>query len=148
MSALQGPLSVLGRLFLVALFLSSAVMYKIPRYSEVVGQMEKQGVPLPQVSLALAIGFLLVGGVSVAFGFQARIGAALLAVFLVLATYFFHNFWATSDPAARQDQMIQFQKNLGLLGAMLFIVANGSGAWSIDRCGRGETRPAGAQPGA
>ena len=31
-----------------------------------------------------------------------------------------------------------FMKNLGLLGAMLFIVANGAGAWSIDSCRKGE----------
>ncbi len=107
-------------------------MNKVPHFSTVADVMHKQGVPLPQVSLVLAIIFLLVGGVSVLIGYQARVGAALLAVFLVLATFYFHNFWAISDPLKQQEQMGHFLKNLGLFGAMLFLVANGAGAWSID----------------
>ena len=58
--------------------------------------------------------------------------AALLLVFLVAATYFFHDFWTFDDPAERQQQTIQFMKNASLVGAMLFIMANGAGAWSLD----------------
>jgi putative oxidoreductase len=131
MSVVQGLLSVLGRLFLVTIFLSSALMNKIPQYQTLVGVMETEGVPLPQVSLAIAIVMLLLGGVSVLIGYHARVGAALLAVFLVLASYYFHNFWAL-PPEQAQEQMIHFMKNLGLFGAMLFIIANGAGAWSVD----------------
>jgi putative oxidoreductase len=131
MSALQGIVSVVGRLFLITIFLSSAVMNKVPHFSAVVEVMEKHNVPMPQVLLPLAIVFLIVGSVSVLVGYQARIGAVLLAVFLVLASYYFHNFW-TMEGQQAQEQMIQFMKNLGLLGAMLFIVANGPGAWSLD----------------
>ena len=69
---------------------------------------------------------------SVILGYKARIGADLLLGFLVLATYYFHDFWTLSDPQARQEQMIQFMKNLGLIGAMLLIVANGTGPMSLD----------------
>ena len=75
--------------------------------------------------------FLLVGGASVALGFHARIGAALLLVFLVLATYYFHDFWNLTGQD-QQMQMIQALKNLGLIGTMLFLIANGPGAGSID----------------
>ena len=132
MSALQGVTSVLGRLLLVTIFLSSALMNKIPNFQAVAGVMQSAGVPLPQLSLAVAIVLLLAGGTSVLLGYKARIGAALLAVFLVLATYYFHAFWAVPAEQA-QGQTIHFMKNLGLLGAMLFVVANGSGAWSLDR---------------
>jgi putative oxidoreductase len=82
--------------------------------------------------LAGAIVFLLVGSVSVILGFKARFGATLLLVFLALATYYFHDFWTFDDPQARQMQTIQFMKNLGLMGAMLFIMANGAGVMSVD----------------
>ena len=74
-----------------------------------------------------AIVFLIAGSVSVILGYRARIGAALLLVFLVLATYFYHDFWTLSDSKAQQEQMIQFMKNLGLMGAMLLVIANGTG---------------------
>jgi putative oxidoreductase len=130
-STLQGALSLLGRLFLVTIFVMSAAGNKIPKFGEVVGYMEGAGVPQPELALRLAIAFLLVGGVTVLVGWQARFGAFLLAVFLVLATYYFHAFWKFEGQEA-QNQMIQFMKNLGLFGAMLFVMGNGPGAWSIE----------------
>lgn len=128
---LQGILSVTGRLFLITIFLMSAVGNKIPNFSGVVAYMESAGVPFAPVALGLAIVFLIVGSVTILVGYQARFGAVLLGIFLILATYYFHAFWALEGEAA-QMQMIQFMKNLGLLGAMVFVVANGPGAWSVD----------------
>ncbi len=130
--ALQGPLSLLGRILLAAIFFMSAVGNKIPKYHEVVGVMEKVGVPAPQVLLPGAIAFLILGSISLVLGFRARLGALLLFIFLVLATYYFHAFWKIDDPKAAGEQMIQAMKNAALMGAMLFIMANGSGAWSLD----------------
>ena len=81
--------------------------------------------------LAGAIVFLIVGSLSIIAGYKARIGAALLFVFLVLATYFFHDFWNFDGPQ-RQLQMIQFMKNLSLMGTMLFLMATGAGPMSLD----------------
>jgi putative oxidoreductase len=103
-----------------------------PNFQAVAGFMAKEGVPAPQVMLAGAIVFLIAGSLSVILGYQARIGAALLLVFLVLATYYFHDFWTLADPQAKQEQMIQFMKNLGLMGAMLLVIANGTGPMSLD----------------
>lgn len=128
---LQGPLSLVGRIMLCTIFFMSAVGNKIPHFSDVAGAMQAEGVPQPQLLLAGAIVFLIVGSLLVITGFQARVGAALLLIFLALATYYFHDFW-TLPPDKQQPEMIQFMKNLGLAGAMVMIVANGSGAWSLD----------------
>jgi len=127
-----GVINVLGRVMLATIFLMSALGNKIPKFNDVAQYMQSEGVPAPQVLLAGAIVFLIAGGVSIVLGYKARIGAALLLVFLVLATYFFHDFWTFEDAQARQSQMIQFMKNLALMGAMLMIIANGSGAMSLD----------------
>ena len=129
---LQGIVAVLGRILLCTIFLLSAAGNKIPHFQAVAGVMAKVGVPAPQVMLAGAIVFLIAGSLSVILGYKARIGAALLLVFLVLATYYFHDFWKVSDPQAQQEQMIQFMKNLGLMGAMVLIIANGTGPMSLD----------------
>ncbi len=127
-------LSLLGRVMIAAIFLMSAVGNKIPSFSGVVAYMASEGVPLPQISLSLAILVLIAGSLSVITGYHIRIGAGLLLVFLVLATYFFHDFW-TFEGEARQQQMIQFMKNLALMGTMLFLIANGAGlgAWNSGR---------------
>jgi len=129
---MQAVLSVLARMMLVTIFVMSAVGNKIPQFNNVAKYMASEGVPAPQVMLAGAIVFLLVGSALVLLGYHARFGAGLLAVFLVLATYYFHDFWNMTGDAV-QMQMIQFLKNLGLLGAMLFVMANGPGAGSLDR---------------
>ena len=130
--SLQAPLAILGRLCLVAIFAISALTNKIPSFSAVVQQMTSAGVPLPTIALAGAIMFLLVGSVLVAVGYQARFGALLLLLFLIPATYYFHGPWRAATPEAATQQMIHLLKNLGLMGAMLLIMAAGPGPGSLD----------------
>lgn len=129
---LQNILTIAGRLCIIVIFLMSAVGNKIPNYGKTVESMAGEGVPAPGFLLAGAIAFLILGAVSILLGFKARIGAGLLFVFLVLATYFFHDFWTFEDPGQKQQQMIHFMKNLSMMGAMLFLMANGSGPMSLD----------------
>ena len=130
--SVQGVLAALGRVLLCLIFLMSAAGNKIPNFAGVVQYMEAAGVPAPSVLLVGAIAFLLVGSVSVMVGYRARVGAVLLLVFLALASYYFHPFWSV-EPARVQGETIQFMKNLSMMGAMLFVIANGAGPMSVDR---------------
>jgi putative oxidoreductase len=131
-STINGVGTVMGRFMIATIFLMSAVGNKIPNFNEVAGYMASEGVPMPQVMLAGAIVFLIVGSVSIIVGFKARIGAGLLLMFLILATYFFHDFWTFEDAGEKQQQMIAFMKNLSLMGTMIFLIFNGPGAMSLD----------------
>ncbi|QDV24365.1 DoxX family protein [Aureliella helgolandensis] len=130
-SLTHGLLSLVGRAMISTIFLLSAVGNKIPNFNGVVEYMSAAGVPQPKLMLVGGIVFLLLGSLSVMAGFRTRIGAVLLAVFLVLATYYFHDFWNEEGRAA-ELQMIQFMKNLSMLGVMVFLFANGPGAFSLD----------------
>jgi len=130
---MSAALNILGRFFLVLIFLMSAIGNKIPNFSGTVQYMKSEGVPVPGLLLAGAILFLIAGALSILVGFKAKIGAALLLIFLILATYWFHDFWTFEDAQVRQTQTIAFMKNLALMGAMLMIIAGGSGAGSLDR---------------
>ncbi len=57
--------------------------------------------------------------------------AASLLGRLMIATCFFHDF-RNFEGQEQQIQMIQFMKNLSLVGTMLFLMANGAGAMSLD----------------
>ncbi len=132
MTTVFGVLALLGRFMIVAIFLLSAVGQKIPKFSETAAYMASEGVPMSKVMLGGAIVFLIAGSLSVAAGFKARIGATLLLVFLLLATYFFHDYWTQEDPMAKQEQMIHFMKNVSMMGALLLVIAHGPGLMSID----------------
>jgi putative oxidoreductase len=127
----RGPLTVVSRLLLCTIFFMAAVGNKIPHFSAVAKVMESVGVPAPEFMLVGAIVFLIAGSLSVIVGYKARFGAFLLLTFLVLASYYFHPFWKL-EGQAQQEQMIHFMKNLSMMGAMLFIIANGSGPMSLD----------------
>jgi putative oxidoreductase len=83
------------------------------------------------VLLAMAIVLSLLGGLSVLIGLRARVGTVLLLVFLVPTTVIMHNFWALDSQQA-QTELINFMKNVGLLGGLLMILAFGSGGLSAD----------------
>ena len=74
----------------------------------------------------------LLGGLSIIFGYKARLGAWLLVVFLVPVTLMMHKFWGLPDAAAANTQQIMFMKNVSMLGAALLIAHFGSGPLSVD----------------
>jgi putative oxidoreductase len=128
---LQGLLTVLGRLLLCTIFVMAAAGSDIPNFAATTKQMESVGMPAPPLMLVGAIVFSIVGSLSVIVGYKARIGAGMLLVFLVLATFYFHAFWKL-EGQEQQMQTIQFMKNLSMAGALLFIMAGGSGPMSLD----------------
>jgi putative oxidoreductase len=91
-----------------------------------------QGVPLASIAVPISGVIALAGGLSVALGYKARIGAALLIVFLIPVTVMLHNFWAIPDPLMAQMQQVMFMKNVSMLGAALFIAYFGAGPVSLD----------------
>jgi putative oxidoreductase len=134
-TGVQGLVTLLGRLMLVSIFLVSAVGNHVPQFKATVDYMASEGVPQPRLALFGAIALLLLGSLSVIPGAWTRIGAAFLLVFLVAATYFFHDFWTLSDPAQnaqRQAQLIHFMKNIAVGGGLLMLIGFGPGPWSVD----------------
>ena len=97
---LQGLVSVAGRIALSAIFLMSTLGYKIPNFNSAAQLMTSKGIPAPRLMLVGAIVFLIVGSLSVIAGYKTRFGAALILVFLVLASYYFHNFCRRSPVGA------------------------------------------------
>ena len=96
------------------------------------GYMQAVGIPLAGLLVYLAGLVEFAGGLLLAFGYQARIAAALLAAFTVVATLLFHNFWAApADQAVLQ--MIMFMKNLAIFGGLLLVAVHGSGRLSLNR---------------
>jgi putative oxidoreductase len=127
---MQPIASLIGRLMLAAIFLVSAIQHEIPQFGSVASTMAAKGVPQPVVSLAIAITVMFIGSFLVILGFRARVGAAMLMALLAFTSYFLHDFWNFQGDE-RQVQLVQFMKNFALMGAMLFIIANGPGAMSL-----------------
>ncbi|MDF2367605.1 DoxX family protein, partial [Sneathiella sp.] len=113
-----------GRIFIAILFVPAGFA-KITGYSGTAGYMESVGVP--GILLPLVILVELGGGLAILAGWQTRIVAFLLAGFCLVSALLFH-----LQPGD-QMQMILFMKNIAIAGGFLFLVANGAGAYSLDR---------------
>ena len=126
---MYGPL--VGRVLLALIFIIAG-FGKITGFDGTVGYMQAYNMPMPQVLAVLAIIIELGGGIMVAVGWKARWGAAALFIFVLVASFIFHAFWAV--PADQmQMQRIMFLKNLAIMGGMLYIIVYGSGPASVDR---------------
>tara|TARA_B100001057_G_scaffold460466_1_gene511563 strand:- start:2766 stop:3152 length:387 start_codon:yes stop_codon:yes gene_type:complete len=113
-----------GRILISALFLISAYN-KIFSIDGTMSWMEGYGIPgillYPTIALEIILPLFVI------IGYKARISAGLLAIFCVATAFLFHYDFVD------QMQTFAFLKNLGLAGGFLFIVANGTKNWAIDR---------------
>lgn len=87
------------------------------------GYAKSKGVP----ASALAVGgsgvLLFLGGLSLLLGYHPTIGVGLLVIFLLAASFGIHNFWTVQDQQAKQGEMINFLKNIAILGLLLMTLA-------------------------
>jgi putative oxidoreductase len=94
--------------------------------------MASKGMPFAEALLVGAIAVELVGGIMLVVGWQARWAAAAIFLFMIPTTLIFHAYWAV-DPEQVRAQTIQFNKNLAIMGGMLYLMAFGAGPLSLDR---------------
>lgn len=129
-TSLHAPLALIGRI-LMALMFVLAGPGKLMNAAGTAAYMAKAGLP-GSTPLALAVGlFELLAGLALIIGFQARWAALALALFTLVASFFFHNYWAL--PAEQQMvQQLMFMKNVAAAGGLLMLAALGPGAWSLD----------------
>jgi putative oxidoreductase len=86
------------------------------------GYAKSKGAPMPKLSVAFSGLLLLVGGVCVLFNIMPFIGLAALLLFLIPVTFIMHPFWKIKDPMAKMHEMVNFMKNMALLGAVLIML--------------------------
>jgi putative oxidoreductase len=129
-NSMQNPLNLAARLLMVALFLPAGIG-KLTGFAGTVGYISSVGLPLPTMAAAMALILEIVGSLALLAGFGTRIAALVLAAFTLVASFFFHAYWAVPADQAFVTQLLFF-KNIAVVGGLLAIAANGAGAWSLD----------------
>jgi putative oxidoreductase len=100
--------------------------------SQTIAFAAAQGVPLASIAVPFSGVLAMVGGLSIALGYRAKIGALLVALFLVPVTFAMHQFWTVTDPTMAMIQQINFMKNMSMLGGAFVLRYFGSGPLSLD----------------
>jgi putative oxidoreductase len=87
------------------------------------GYAKSKGIPAPALAVTGSGVLLFLGGLSLLLGYHATIGAALLVIFLLGASFGIHNFWTLQDQQAKQGKMINFLKNMATRGLLPMTLA-------------------------
>jgi uncharacterized membrane protein YphA (DoxX/SURF4 family) len=104
------------------LFISSGVSH-LTKLEAMTGYAQYKKVPAAKFSVLLSGLMILVGGLYIALGVYADLGALLIALFLIPTSFLMHAFWKETDATAKQNETIGFFKDLSLAGAALIIFA-------------------------
>ena len=131
MAAGKDLAALVGRILLGIVFIPAG-FGKIGGFTGTAGYIASKGLPLPEVGAALAIAVEILAGIALVVGWKTRWAALALAVFTLVASVFFHAFWAV-PPEQQMTQQLMFMKNIGIVGGLLAFYAFGAGRISIDR---------------
>lgn len=117
---------LVSRVLLSGVFLYSGSK-KVFAFSATQTYMAQHGMKMTGLFLVLAILVELGGGLSVLLGYFPRLGALTLILFLVPTTAVFHRDFAAPG------QVIQFAKNVAIMGGLFAVLSAGGGEFALRR---------------
>ncbi|MBY0334457.1 MAG: DoxX family protein [Acetobacteraceae bacterium] len=120
---------LVARILLVVIFPISAY-YKIIGWPGIVGMLAQQGAPLPMLGGYIAIAVEILGALLVVIGLWTRWAALVLILYVAGTSIIAHRFWEFAPPA-QFGQMMQFFKNLCMIGGLLLVAVIGPGRYAV-----------------
>ena len=112
---------LIGRLVFGGFFLYNGINHLKERKS-LAQYAQTKNVPLADAAVAATGVVLIAGGASILLGVKPKLGTAAIAGFLAGVSPVMHNFWSVQEPSQRMNEMINFSKNLALMGATLALM--------------------------
>jgi putative oxidoreductase len=114
---------LLGRIGFAYLFVSSGLTVHLLQRKTGIEYARMNGVPAPEFLVPFSGLMAIAGGLSIALGVWADLGALILVAFLVPVAFGMHAFWKQQDPMQRLFERVQFTKDLTLAAASLAFFA-------------------------
>jgi putative oxidoreductase len=113
---------LLGRIVFGGFFLYNGINHFKERKS-LAEYAKGKNVPLADIAVPATGAALLIGGTSILLGVKPKLGALAIIGFLASVSPTMHDFWKQEDPGQRMNDMINFGKNMALLGAALALMS-------------------------
>jgi len=114
-------LFVLGRTIFGGFFAFNGINHF--RHQKMMSQYAgSKGVPAAEAAIPATGALLLAGGLSILAGLKPKQGLAAIVGFLIPVTLQMHRFWEVQDQQQRMNEMINFSKNVALIGAALMML--------------------------
>lgn len=127
----RDTLLLVARILMMLLFVLFG-WEKLTDFGGTSAYMAAEGLPMPAVAAAVVIVMEFFVGVAIVLGFWTRPLALLLALYTLGTALIGHHYW-TMAGAEHVANMINFYKNLSIIGGLLLLCLTGPGRYSIDR---------------
>jgi uncharacterized membrane protein YphA (DoxX/SURF4 family) len=115
-------LFLIGRILFALIFVVSGLTAHLGEGGKAGKEYARSlGAPSPDLLVPLSGVAIIAGGLMIALGLWADLGALLIAGFLIGITPIMHAFWKVEDEQMKQIQSAMFFKNVALLGAAIII---------------------------
>jgi len=137
MSEKVSPL--VGRLVFAWFFLVQVALYG-GDWENTITLMNFRGVPGAAFILAFVLLLLVMGAISLIFGFHTRYGALVLFIVTIITTVTMNDYWRAPDAVARAAEFERFVSNAAVAGGLLLLVGMGPGPIAVDNAPRGGKR--------
>jgi len=99
-------------------------------------ELAAKHVPIPPLILLLALILIVMGSISLLFGYHTRHGAMLLFGMTMVAAVTMHDYWHYTDVALRAEQFGIFARDFAICGGLLLLVGLGPGPFAVDNRGK------------
>ncbi|HET7083764.1 MAG TPA: DoxX family membrane protein [Rhizomicrobium sp.] len=125
-----------GRCAFVWFYLTSA-MDIMGNWSSIATELAAKHVPIPPLVLLVVLLLIVMGSISLLFGYHTRHAAIMLFGMTIAATVTMHDFWHYADSAARAKEFAIFARDFAICGGLLLLVGLGPGPFAVDNKGKG-----------
>jgi len=109
---------MLGRLIFGGYFIYNGINH-FKEQKMLSGYAQSKHVPLADIAVPATGVMMIAGGASLLLGVKPRLGALAVAGFLAGVSPLMHDFWNQKEPQQRMAEMINFSKNIALMGGAL-----------------------------
>ncbi len=122
---MNNALMLAGRI-LIAIIMVTGGWAKLFNQAGITAYIASAGIPVPTLAWITAVFVELVVGLALLFGLFTRASALVLAAWCMVTAAIYHGNFAAPG------MQIQFLKNTAMAGGLLYVVAFGAGAYSLD----------------
>jgi len=115
-------LLIIGRILFGGFFIYSGFNHLV-NTNMLAGYAKSKKVPWPIVAVIISGLVILFGGLGVLLWLYVRLALTFIIIFLLLVSLTMHNFWAETETEGKMGDMVNFTKNMALIGAALMMMS-------------------------
>ncbi len=125
----RDALILIARVLLMVLFLIFG-WTKLTNFGGTVGYMASSGAPAPELSAIIAVVMEFFVAIALILGVFTRPLALLFVLYTLGTVLIGHHYW-TMEGADRMMNMINFYKNISIMGGLLLLAVTGPGRFAV-----------------